>query len=52
MVPSRTTLDLLAGIWSLLTEQLGAVPRRLVWDNEAGIGPGGRLADGVAGRRQ
>jgi hypothetical protein len=49
MVPSRTTPDLLAGIWSLLAEQLGAVPRRLVWDNEAGIGRGGRLADGVAG---
>jgi hypothetical protein len=49
MVPSRTTPDLLAGIWSLLAEQLRAVPRRLVWDNEAGIGRGGRLADGVAG---
>src|SRR5215218_2249620 len=41
--------DLLAGIWSLLAEQLRAVPRRLIWDNEAGIGRGGRLADGVAG---
>ena len=30
-------------------QQLGAVPRRLVWDNEAGIGRGGHLADGVAG---
>jgi hypothetical protein len=49
MVPSRTTSDLLAGIWSLLAEQLGAVPRRLVWDNEAGIGRGGHLAEGVAG---
>ena len=49
MVPSRTTPDLLAGIWSLLAEQLGAVPRRLIWDNEAGIGRGGRLAEGVAG---
>jgi hypothetical protein len=28
MVPSRTTPDLLAGIWSLLAEELGAVPRR------------------------
>jgi DNA-binding CsgD family transcriptional regulator len=27
----------------------GAVPLRLVWDNEAGIGRGGHLADGVAG---
>ena len=49
MVPSRTTPDLLAGIWSLLAEQLRAVPRRLVWDNEAGIGRGKRHAEGVAG---
>ena len=37
MIPSRTTGDLLAGMWALL-ERLGAVPRRLIWDNEAGIG--------------
>jgi hypothetical protein len=48
MLPSRTTSDLLAGIWWLLEQQLGAVLRRLVWDNEAGIGRGGHLADGVA----
>lgn len=47
MLPSRTTSDLLAGMWQLLSEQLGAVPRRLVWDNEAGIGRGGRTAEGV-----
>jgi hypothetical protein len=35
-------------MWSLLDGQLGAVPRRLVWDNETGIGRGGRLAVGVA----
>jgi hypothetical protein len=60
VVPSRTTPDLLAGIWSLLAEQLGAVSRRLVWDNEAGIGRGGHLgaassaawaAAGAAARR-
>jgi hypothetical protein len=49
MLPSRTTPDLLAGIWQVVARQLSAVPRRLVWDNEAGIGRGGRLADGVAG---
>ena len=49
MLPSRMTPDLLAGMWSLLSEQLGAVPKRLVWDNETGIGRRGRLADGVAG---
>lgn len=49
MLPSRTTGDLLAGMWQLLGGQLGAVPRTLLWDNEAGIGRGGRLAEGVAG---
>jgi hypothetical protein len=49
MLPTRTTPDLLAGMWSLLVEQLGAVPKRLLWDNEAGIGRRGHLADGVAG---
>jgi AcrR family transcriptional regulator len=48
MLPTRATPDLLAGMWSLLDGQLGAVPRRLVWDNEAGIGRGGKLAGGVA----
>jgi hypothetical protein len=48
MLPTRHTPDLLAGMWSLLNDQLGAVPRRTVWDNEAGIGRGGKLAVGVA----
>ena len=47
MIPSRTTADLLAGMWSLLSEQLGAVPRRLIWDNESGIGRRNKLAAGV-----
>lgn len=47
MLPSRRTADLLMGMWLLLSEQLGAVPRRLLWDNEAGIGRRGRLAHGV-----
>ena len=47
MIPSRTTADLLSGMWALLSGQLGAVPRRLIWDNEAGIGRGNRLACGV-----
>ena len=47
MLPSRQTPDLLLGMWSLI-EQLGRVPRRLIWDNEAGIGRHGRLAVGVA----
>lgn len=49
MLPSRTTPDLLAGMWALLSGQLGAVPQRLIWDNEAGIGRRNRLADGVSG---
>lgn len=49
MIPTRTTADLLAGTWQLLSEPLGAVPHRLIWDNEAGIGRRNRLAEGVAG---
>ncbi len=47
MIPTRTTPDLLAGMWSLVATQLGAVPRRLIWDNESGIGRRNRLAAGV-----
>lgn len=46
MIPTRTTEDLLLGMWMLL-QQLGRVPRRLIWDNESGIGRGKRHADGV-----
>ena len=48
MIPSRTTGDLLAGMWHLVVEQIQGVPRRWVWDNESGIGRGGRPAEGVA----
>jgi len=47
MLPTRKTEDLLLGSWELIS-QLGRVPRRLIWDNETGIGRGGRLASGVA----
>jgi hypothetical protein len=47
MLPTRKTEDLLLGSWELIM-QLGRVPRRLIWDNEPGIGRGGRLAAGVA----
>lgn len=33
MVPTRKTEDLLLGAWELI-QQLGRVPRRLIWDNE------------------
>lgn len=39
MIPTRKTPDLLLGTWELL-DQLGRVPRRLIWDNEPGIGRG------------
>lgn len=47
MIPTRKTEDLLLGTWELLG-RLGAVPRRLLWDNEPGIGRGARRAEGVA----
>ena len=47
MIPTRTTEDLLLGSWELI-RQIGRVPRRLIWDNETGIGRGGKLAAGVA----
>ena len=46
MIPTRTTADLLLGMW-LLLQLLGRVPRRLIWDNESGIGRGKRHAEGV-----
>jgi hypothetical protein len=47
MIPTRRTEDLLLGSWELI-RALGRVPRRLIWDNETGIGRGGKLAEGVA----
>jgi len=37
MLPTRTTPDLLGGMWPMIQEA-GAVPARLIWDSEAGIG--------------
>lgn len=47
MIPTRKSEDLLLGSWELI-QQLGRVPRRLIWDNEPGIGRGPRRAAGVA----
>ncbi len=47
MLPTRRTEDLLLGSWELI-QRLGRVPRRLIWDNEPGIGRGQRRAEGVA----
>ena len=46
MIPTRKTEDLLLGSWELI-QQLGRVPRWLIWDNESGIGRGKRCAEGV-----
>ncbi|MDN5771559.1 MAG: IS21 family transposase [Microlunatus sp.] len=46
MIPTRTTEDLLLGMWQLLP-LLGRVPRRLIWDNERGIGRGRQRSQGV-----
>jgi transposase len=46
MIPSRTSEDLCLGMWWLL-RSFGAVPRRLIWDNETGIGRGHKLTDQV-----
>jgi hypothetical protein len=46
MIPTRKTEDLLLGSWELI-QRLGRVPRRLIWDNEPGIGRGQRRAEGV-----
>ena len=45
MIPTRKTEDLLLGSWELI-QQLGRVPRRLIWDNEPGIGRGQRRRRG------
>lgn len=47
MLPSRTTCDLIDGHWRLLAAW-GAVPKTLVWDNEAGVGRGRLTAEFAA----
>lgn len=38
VLPTRTTGDLLAGMWHFLSRSFGAIPQELLWDHEAGIG--------------
>jgi hypothetical protein len=47
MIPTRTTEDLLLGMWELI-QRLERVPRRLIWDNEGGTGRRGQPALAVA----
>jgi transposase len=37
MIPTRNAPDLVLGQWQVI-QQLGGVPRLLVWDNEGGVG--------------
>ncbi|HZM76497.1 MAG TPA: IS21 family transposase [Candidatus Limnocylindrales bacterium] len=37
MIPTRNAQDLALGMWAV-TQQMGAVPRLYVWDNEGGVG--------------
>ena len=46
MLPSKSTPDLLGGMWTLL-QDAQAFPSRLLWDNETGIGRG-KLTDPAA----
>ncbi|MDN8577908.1 IS21 family transposase [Corynebacterium sanguinis] len=38
MLPTRTTGDLIAGMWALLSTSFQAIPEHLLWDHETGIG--------------
>ncbi|WP_456505171.1 IS21 family transposase [Arthrobacter sp. UYCu723] len=44
MIPSRQTVDLLCGMWALLSV-FGGVPKELVWDSESGIGRRNKLTE-------
>lgn len=47
MLPLRQTMDLVAGRWQP-SQNFTAMPHKLWWDNEAGIGRRGRLTDQVS----
>lgn len=47
MIPTRRRPDLLLGMWEAIST-FGRVPRRLLWDNEAGIGRHGKIGREVA----
>ncbi|WP_435384026.1 hypothetical protein [Corynebacterium auris] len=38
VLPTRTTADLVAGMWALLSTSFQVVPEQLLWDRETGIG--------------
>lgn len=48
VLPTKTTGDLVSGMWMLLRDRFQAVPHHLLWDHESGIGQK-RLVDQVVG---
>ncbi len=38
ILPSKTTGDLVSGMWLILEKHFGVVPKQLLWDHETGIG--------------
>jgi transposase len=48
-IPTRNAEDLVLGQWAVL-QQLGGVPRELVWDNESGVGRYGAAAPRLTGQ--
>lgn len=44
MVPSRQGPDLTAGMWSLINN-VGAVPKTLIWDRESAVGGKGKVTE-------
>jgi len=44
MIPSRQGGDLTAGMWSLIND-VGAVPKSLIWDRESAIGGKGKVTE-------
>jgi transposase len=49
VIPTRNAEDLVLGQWAVV-QQLGAVPRELVWDNESGVGRYGGAAPKLTGQ--
>lgn len=48
VLPTKTTGDLVSGMWMLLHDRFQVVPQHLLWDHESGIG-NKRLVDQVVG---
>jgi transposase len=49
VIPTRNAEDLVLGQWAVV-QQLGGVPRELVWDNESGVGRYGGVIPKLTGQ--